>query len=155
MVAERGDRVPNWAVKALTGKDINDAIPNSKENSTTEHSGIKINPTGPSLIILGSRLVPKPGGAGGGGAAGAWTSIASKSLRWTDRFVQGILKTNYKLPAKGVLHRMLGTRGVGAAAGRVVPYAGWFITIADVSFELGTYYGPSTWYGKDDTKWFK
>ena len=155
MYADPGDMVQDWAVTALTGKGVQDAIPGLSENATREGGGFRVNPVGPSLIVLGSRLVPKLGGVGGGGAAGAWTSVASKSLRWTDRVVQSALGTNYKLPAKGLLHRALGTRGVGAAAGRAVPYAGWVITITDLSYELGKHYGPSKWYGKDDTKWFK
>ncbi|MGJ1421051.1 hypothetical protein ACR79T_15630 [Sphingobacterium spiritivorum] len=155
MYADPGDMVQDWAVTALTDKGVQDAIPGLSENSTREGGGFRVNPVGPSLIVLGSKLVPKLGGVGGGVAAGAWTSVASKSLRWIDRVVQGVLGTTYKLTAKGLLHRALETIGLEAAAGRVVPYAGQVITITDVSDELGKHYGQSKWYGKDDTKWFK
>jgi hypothetical protein len=58
------------------------------------------------------------------------------------------------LPVQGILHRTLGTRGVGAALGRAVPYVGWGLTIGQISFELGKEFGPSKWYGEDDSKWF-
>ncbi|MGJ1269868.1 hypothetical protein ACR78F_20700 [Sphingobacterium spiritivorum] len=76
-------------------------------------------------------------------------------MRWIDRVFQGVLGTNYKLTAKGLLHRALETTGLGAVAGCAVPYAGWVITITDLNYELGKHYGLSKWYGKDDTKWFK
>ncbi|SEL95870.1 hypothetical protein [Parapedobacter koreensis] len=134
---------------------MQDVIPGLSENTTAEQGGFRISPTGPALILLGSRLLPKSGGVGGGGAAGRWTSVASKSLRWADRAVQAGLGTNYKLPAKGLIHRALGTRMVGGALGRAVPYAGWIYTVSEISYELGKYYGPSKWYGNDDTKWFR
>ncbi|SFC86698.1 RHS repeat-associated core domain-containing protein, partial [Parapedobacter composti] len=156
MSAEPGDMVQDWAVSALTGNGaMQDVIPGLSENTTAEQGGFRISPTGPALILLGSRLLPKSGGVGGGGAAGRWTSVASKSLRWADRAVQAGLGTNYKLPAKGLIHRILGTRMVGGALGRAVPYAGWIYTVSEISYELGKYYGPSKWYGNDDTKWFR
>ena len=101
----------------------------------------------PGLIFLGAPIIPKHGGLAGGGAAGKWTSIASKSLRWTDRTIQSGLKTNAKLPAKSIFTRYLGTRGIGAAAGRAVPYVGWALTAWDVGFYLGENYGISKWGG--------
>lgn len=97
---------------------------------------------GPALIVSGLKLVPKHGGVGGGGAAGKWTSVASKVFRTADRNIQKALGTNAKLPAKGLLHRFLGTRGIGAATGRLVPYLGWGMTAWDIGWELGKEYGP-------------
>lgn len=103
---------------------------------------------GPALITSGLKLVPKHGGVGGGGAAGKWTSVASKVFRAADRNIQKALGTNAKLPAKGLLHRFLGTRGIGAAAGRLVPYIGWGMTAWDIGWELGEEYGPINSYLK-------
>jgi RHS repeat-associated protein len=150
MVAMPGDNVANWAVDAISGGNTQLDAKDLETNTTATKDGFKINPTGPALILAGQKLVGKFGGAGGGGKAGHWTSVASKSLRYSDKVIQQILGTNYKLPAKGILHRLLGTRGVGAAAGRAVPYLGYILT----SYELGKIIGPSKWYGNDDSKWF-
>jgi len=99
--------------------------------------GFGISPIGPTLILLGAPLLPKPGGVGGGGTSGPWTSPAAKGLRWADASLQRALGTSKQLPAGGFLHRTLGTRGIGAAAGRAVPLLGWGITAAETGWELG------------------
>ena len=153
MQVNPGGFVPSWALDAADPK-VRTEIEKSK-NASRENGGFRINPTGPALIILGQKLVSKRGGIGGGGKAGNLTSAASKSLRWTDRTIQGFLKTNAKLAPKGFLARSLGTRGIGAALGRVVPYVGIILTVGDVSYQAGKYYGPSKWYGNDDSSWFR
>jgi hypothetical protein len=102
------------------------------------------------LILLGSKIYPKLGGIGGGGTAGKWTSPASKGLRAADRAIQGALKTDAKFAAKGLVHRYLGTRGIGAALGRAVPYVGWAWTAWDAGWYLGENYGPSTWSDRQE-----
>ncbi len=153
MKAEGGEFVPDWALDATNPESRGELL--GSDNASRESGGFRVNPGGPILIILGQKLLPKRGGVGGGGNAGKATSIASKTLRWVDKTAQGLLKTNAKLPAKNFLARMLRTRGLGAAAGRAVPVLGWIWTGADVGWEAGKIWGPSTWFGDDDNKWFE
>lgn len=103
---------------------------------------------GPALIISGLKIVPKYGGIGGGGAAGKWTSVASKVSRAADRAIQERLGTNIKFPARGLIHKLFGTRGIGAVVGRAAPYVGWGLTAWDIGWELGEKYGPIQYYLK-------
>ena len=111
------------------------AIRPASVSSTDGGSGISL--LGPAMIGLGAPLLPKAGGVGGGGESGRWTSVASTGCRWLDATIQKSLGTNAQLPAGGVIHRALGTRGIGAAAGRAVPLVGWGITAAETGWELG------------------
>ena len=115
-----------------------------------DQAGLGEHLIGPGLILLGSKIYPKLGGIGGGGTAGKWTSPASKGLRAADRAIQGALKTDAKFAAKGLVHRYLGTRGIGAALGRAVPYVGWAWTAWDAGWYLGENYGPSTWSDRQE-----
>ena len=81
---------------------------------------IVIGVTGAGLAEWGAANVPKPGGLGGGGKAGPWTSNASKTLRAT------------KWGAKKLPFRVLGTKALGAVAGRLVPYVGWGLLAYDI-----------------------
>lgn len=86
-------------------------------------------------------------------------------LRYLDAVIQKGLGTNVRFPNQKVLGKFLfsskgvfGTRGVGAAAGRAVPYVGAGLILNDtydIFYNLGYDYGPGTWYGDDDNKWFK
>jgi hypothetical protein len=81
---------------------------------------IIIGEIGYNYVDWGAAKVPKPGGVGGGGKSGKWTSEASKYLR----------NTNWgknRLPI-----RMLGTKSVGGLLGRIVPYLGWGLLGYDV-----------------------
>ncbi|MCS2863847.1 hypothetical protein NXW13_06910 [Bacteroides thetaiotaomicron] len=51
--------------------------------------------------------------------------------------------------------KKVGTNTIGRAIGRFVPYLGWGITIVTTSFSLGEKFGPSTWFGNNDYKWFE
>lgn len=102
---------------------------------------------GPVMILSGQRFIPKHGGVGGGGNAGKWTSAASKGFRAADRVIQQRLGTNVKFPAKGLVAKSLGTRGIGAVIGRCVPYIGWGVTAWDIGWSLGENYGISKWPG--------
>lgn len=107
-------------------------------------------PVGAGMVLSGQPIWPKHGGVGGGGTAGKWTSPASKGLRAIDRKVQStliknkVLKQEVKFAAKGIVHRYAGTRGIGAVAGRAVPYVGWGILVWDIGWYLGQNYGIST-----------
>lgn len=79
-----------------------------------------IGATGVALTEWGSATVPKLGGVGGGGKSGAWTSRASQTLRAT------------KWGAKKLPIRVLGTKTLGAVAGRLVPYVGWGLLAYDI-----------------------
>jgi len=107
--------------------------------------GFSISPFGPALIFYGAPFYPKYGGSGGGGSSGKWTSLASKHLRWTDHTIQGYYDTNFRLPQNSFVARYFATRGIGAAAGRAIPFVGWTWTAWDLSYELGKHYGPRTW----------
>jgi RHS repeat-associated protein len=76
--------------------------------------------TGAALVDWGSATVPKPGGVGGGGKSGPWTSRASKTLRAT------------RWGAKKIPFRVLGAKTLGAVAGRFVPILGWGLLAYDV-----------------------
>lgn len=82
---------------------------------------------GTALVEWGQPYVPKSGGVGGGGNAGKWTSGASKTLRGADKAIQARLGTKATLPFK-----VLGTKGIGAAAGRLVPFVGWGLLAYDI-----------------------
>ncbi len=120
---------------------------------------------GPTLYLLGQKITPKYGGIGGGGLSGRWTSPASKSLRYLDNTIKGYLGTKYTLPNKTPLARIffgargyIGTKSIGGAVGKLVPYIGVSLMLKDtydIFYDLGYNYGPSTWYGDDDNKWFK
>jgi RHS repeat-associated protein len=108
---------------------------------------------GPALVELGRPYrALKPVGALGSKAG---SSIASYTLSKIipNRFTKVLGK---KLGTKVV--KKTGTNGIGRAIGRLVPGLGWVIVYYDAGttgFELGQEYGPSKWYGSDDTKWFK
>lgn len=108
---------------------------------------------GPALIELGRPYkVLKPVGALGSKAG---SSIASYTLSKAlpQRFTKVLgKKAGTKVATK------IGTNVIGRALGRLVPGIGWGVTYYDAittGFELGQDYGPSKWYGSDDTKWFK
>jgi RHS repeat-associated protein len=82
---------------------------------------------GISLADWGQPKAFKPGGVGGGGKSGKWTSNASKTLRDVDKAIQSRLKTNVKLP-----WRLMGVNRIGAALGRIVPWVGWSLLAWDV-----------------------
>jgi len=154
--AEPGDNVSSWALDAIF--DDGSTQVGELENVTKIGDGFEINPLGPALVLLGQKFVPKPGGLGGGGKAGKWTSPASKVLRKADKLIQTVLNTNKKLPGKSFLAKKLGTRGIGAAGGRLVPVVGTGLLVWDIwelSFYAGYYYGPSHWYGENDQKIFE
>lgn len=148
-----GQKTTNWALDAISPASSNEL--SKSQYAAKREDGFSISPIGPTLIVLGAPIVPKVGGLAGGGSAGKWTSIASKSLRWTDKMIQRRLGTSIKLPANNLLTRFLGTRGVGAAVGRAVPYIGWYWTAMEVGWESGKEYGPSKWLGNDDSKYLE
>ncbi len=105
---------------------------------------------GPSLILLGQPIrALKPIGALGSKPG---SSIASYTLSkaFPQRFTNVFGKKIGTQIAKKV-----GTNTIGRALGRFVPYVGWGITVVTTSFSLGKAYGPSTWYGDNDYKWFE
>lgn len=105
---------------------------------------------GPSLILLGQPIrALKPIGALGSKPG---SSIASYTLSkaFPQRFTNVFGKKMGTQIAKKV-----GTNTIGRALGRFVPYVGWGITVVTTSFSLGKAYGPSTWYGDNDYKWFE
>ena len=105
---------------------------------------------GPSLILLGQPIrALKPIGALGskpGSSIASYTLSKTLPQRFTSVFGK---KTGTQIAKK------VGTNTIGRAIGRFVPYLGWGITITTTSFSLGEKYGPSTWYGNNDYKWFE
>jgi hypothetical protein len=109
-----GDFWDNYSTLAESGRitTIADGLSKSAGFGGWEH-GI-----GPGLIFLGTPIrALKPIGALGSKPG---SSIASAALRKA---------LPYKLP--GGL-KLFGTRGLGVAIGRAVPYAGWIITGLDI-----------------------
>ena len=105
---------------------------------------------GPSLILLGQPIrALKPIGALGskpGSSIASYTLSKAIPQRFTNVFGK---KIGTKIVKK------VGTNTIGRAIGRFVPYVGWGMTIIDTSFNLGKQFGPSTWFGKNDYKWFE
>lgn len=105
---------------------------------------------GPSLILLGQPIrALKPIGALGskpGSSIASYTLSKAFPQRFTNIFGKKI----------GIqIAKKVGTNTIGRALGRFVPYVGWGITVVTTSFSLGKAYGPSTWYGDNDYKWFE
>ena len=105
---------------------------------------------GPSLIFLGQPIrALKPIGALGskpGSSIASYTLSKAFPQRFTNVFGK---KIGTKIAKK------VGTNTIGRAIGRFVPYLGWGITIVTTSFSLGEKFGPSTWFGNNDYKWFE
>lgn len=98
---------------------------------------------GPFLYLIGQKYVPKRGGIGGGGKAGNKTSVISKALRYIDWTLRDRFGTKLTFSRK-----VMGTKSICGALGRIIPYVGWHWTAAsaaDAGYNLGKRYGISKW----------
>jgi RHS repeat-associated protein len=101
---------------------------------------------GATLWDLGSKNIIKPrAGVSGGGNAGKMTSRASVALRKADKTIQKKL-VEKKILKKAVTSpiRLFGTKGIGAIAGRFIPFVGVGLLIWDVydNWDLIKEYSP-------------
>jgi hypothetical protein len=144
-----GDFWNNYSTLAESGRitTITDGLSKSSALAGGEHF------IGPGLVLLGTPIrALKPVGALGSKPG---SSIASYTLSkvFPQKFTNVLGKQ-----AGTKIATTVGTNTIGRAIGRFVPYVGWGLTTYDAvttSFRLGQQYGPSTWYGSDNTKWFK
>jgi RHS repeat-associated protein len=98
----------------------------SSEDGQYLFSGVNLDITGPTLILLGQETIPKPFVMSG---ATKGTSVASVVLR------KAVPQTFTKVLGKTAGTKVattLGTNVIGGALGRSVPYIGWGMTIYDV-----------------------
>lgn len=95
-----------------------------------------------------------------GGAVSFGTGVVGTGIAYNDIFNGTPNATTYVDAGVGTIGIMSSVSSY--YAGAEIPYVGEAVAVYgtsrliwDVFFSLGQNYGPSTWYGTNDNKWFK
>lgn len=93
---------------------------------------------------------------GGNGAVGGkfkYAGRVSKLLKWGGSAIgiYGVLDTQVQYQNNKINENQLIIQHISNAIGFIPTYG----TAWSIGWDLGQDFGPSTWYGKNDNKWFK
>ncbi|HLW08952.1 MAG TPA: RHS repeat-associated core domain-containing protein [Fermentimonas sp.] len=152
-----GSKVQGWSAKA-TSEDVD------LEGLSLSGSGLLLSVSGEMLKgstyrlyrMNGSVFSPKLYSSGwtGGSAGNIKTFSAFKHIDLLGKSVGvgGMFYSAYQMSS--------GDRSVGGGLldmgfGAIGTFGGWKGAVISSSYELGKVYGPSKWFGNDDSKWFE
>ena len=157
MSFEEGDNVPDWAIGALSPGASKASLGLAAVGLGLEGGKFAAGRTTYRLFNMkGTNFSPKlyPSGWQGGSAGRITTYGLGKTIGFAGKGlgVFGMAMSADDLisgevsPVQGTMDIIMG--GVGT-------FGGYIGGIWSLSYEAGKHYGPSKWYGEDDTKWFK